>query len=301
MEGLPAWMGPAQRRRLLGPSCAADLGGDAWSFDAGGARASCTTRAAADVAARLRGVVLEGEPLSVSVVPKLNRSAVRAARTEDARRRRETTPGFSRRGVRLDAEGRWSLTPERLAKRMARWAAAQGVEAVIDAGCGAGGNAIAFARAGLEVVAVEADAGRLAMARHNARLYGVADALRLVHGDAVEGLPELLDALGPARTLVFFDPPWGGDDSKQRTEVGDFPLLAAALPRVRALGCAGAWAKLPPGVRSSTFEATWGEAVHPRAVFGEAAGDRRRIKFVLISTLPWVAPRSAPRSSSSTR
>ena len=50
---------------------------------------------------------------------------------------------------------------------------------MIDAGCGAGGNAIGFARGGARVTAIEQDVQRLAMARHNAEVYGVADQNRV--------------------------------------------------------------------------------------------------------------------------
>ena len=124
------------------------------------------------MAARLRGVALGGRAIAVRVEPDLPRAVVRAARLRDARARRLTTPGFSRPGTQVDEEGRWSLTPEALALALGREAAGA---VVFDACCGCGGNAIGFARAGCRVVAVDTDAGRLALARHNAAIYGVAD------------------------------------------------------------------------------------------------------------------------------
>ena len=192
--------------------------------------------------------------------------AVRGARTEDARRRRDTTPGFTRAGTRLDEEGRWSLTPEVLAMEMGRRiAAAHPGATVLDAGCGAGGNTIGFARAGLRVIAVERDADRLAMARHNAGVYGIADRVRFVHGDAL-ALAQTL-----AFDLCFCDPPWGVDwDRAVTTSV---PLLTE-LPRPL-------WAKVPPSLDTRAFPEA---QVWP--FFGTRPGDARRVKFLLIRLEP---------------
>jgi trimethylguanosine synthase len=79
---------------------------------------------------------------------------------------------------------------------------------VLDAFCGAGGNAIGFARAGKRVIAVEMDSQRLDMARTNARAFGVEERIQFVLGDAVKVLTN------PSYQFdcVFFDPPWGGPD-----------------------------------------------------------------------------------------
>src|SRR5690606_1827880 len=100
---------------------------------------------------------------------------------------------FSRwdEGIRADDEGLVGATPEALALRIAR--GARGV--VLDGTCGVGALAIAYARQPevTKVIAVDVDAGRLAMARHNARIYGVADRIDFVRGDVVR-LVETLDA-----------------------------------------------------------------------------------------------------------
>jgi SAM-dependent methyltransferase len=276
VHGLPPWM---DAPRLLGPVEAGARDGEGWTFEETPegilARAELPTGLAADLAARLRGLGFGGRGLRVEVSPALSRDAVRAARTEDARRRRDTSPGFTRPGTRLDEEGRWSLTPEALAERLGRQAArAFGPDAhVVDAGCGAGGNAIGFARAGLRVTALEASAERLALASHNARVYGVEGRVRFVHGDALALLPRLRG------DLLFLDPPWGEAWDRLRTPASGLPLLAGAL--ARRGGFREAWAKLPPSVAldlpdmSGSLEA-W---------FGVAPGDRRRVKFALLRVL----------------
>ena len=106
-------------------------------------------------------------------------------------------------GICLDEQGLYSVKPEAIALHVARTLPG---DTVLDAFCGVGGSAIGFARAGRRVLAVEIDAARLEMAKHNARLYGVADRIAFAHGDARDAL----------RTggfdAVNLDPPWGGPD-----------------------------------------------------------------------------------------
>lgn len=270
---LPAWM-PLER--LLGPG---------FVREGNGAVASLDMRTAADVAARLRGLGFGGAPLGVVTEPELPRAVVRAARTEDARRRRDTTPGFTRPGARFDDEGRFSLTPEALALALARPLRGR---TVIDATCGAGGNAIGFARAGVRVTAIERDAARLALARANAALYGVADRIRFLHGDARALLPSI------TADLVFVDPPWGTEWDRARTTLAALPLLAALLPLARGR-FPTIWAKVPP----SFDPADWPEAaVEP--VFGVAPGDTRRVKFLVLreGALPGEGQSPGPAATS---
>jgi trimethylguanosine synthase len=263
---IPVWV---DHERLLGPTDA----GQPWHVVtlADGSReaqARLRSEAAADLCARLRGVGLDGRALMCSIDPPLRRAVVRRARTEDARRRRATTPGFERAGVRLDEQGRWSLTPERLALRLAHTA---DHGPIVDAGCGLGGNAIAFARAGSRVLAIEADADRLALARHNAKIYQVDDRIHFVHGDAVALAREHAER----DAILFIDPPWGRDWNHERCGLAQLPLLAALLPI--ASEYAALWVKVPPSFATVELpEAT------PEAWFGDAEGDRRRIKFVLL-------------------
>ncbi len=254
IRNLPPW---AEPMRLLGPG--------AWAVDGRSAHAELPTHAAADLDARLRGVGLGGVLLEVEVVPPLPRAAVRAARTTDARRRRDASPGFTRPGCRLDAEGRVSLTPESLALAMGERARGR---SVVDLGCGAGGNSIGFARAGCRVVAVERDGARLADAQHNARIYGVSDRIQFRRGDAAALVGEL------SGDLLFVDPPWGVDWSRARTSLVDLPLLGAALG---ARGFAELWAKVPP-----SFDIREVPGALPEAVYGVGGGDDRRVKFVLL-------------------
>ncbi|HEX5660106.1 MAG TPA: methyltransferase domain-containing protein [Polyangiales bacterium] len=256
VEPVPAWLDAA---RLLGS--------DRFTRDGLSIRASLPAPLAADVVARLRGLGIDGQPLHVTCTPELARSEVRAARLRDARARRETTPGFQRPGARATGEGRYSLTPELLALALGRRASGA---SVVDACCGSGGNAIGFARAGSQVVAIELDPARLDEARHNAAVYGVSKRIELLCGDARELVP------ARAADILFVDPPWGEQYDKRACTLDDFPLLSALLalpPR----GYRELWLKLPASFRVASVP-----AAEPHAYFGEAPGDRHRLKFLLL-------------------
>jgi len=230
------------------------------------ARAALQRNAAADLAARLRGVGIGGAMLSLSVTPSLLRKDLRKALTEEARRYRKSTKGFTRNSTRVDAEGRYSLTPEVLAYELGKRAQSR---RVVDACAGAGGNAIGFARAGCEVIAIELDPGRLAMARHNAKVYGVEERIRFIVGDACEIIPEL------KADLLFVDPPWGEKYNKERVTLNDLKPCEEILALADHLH--GVWIKTPPSFDPKTLP-----GFQPEAVFGRASGDERRVKFLLL-------------------
>lgn len=256
VTGLPDWV---DAPRILGD-------GD-WESSPDGWTARLERPAAADLQARLRGIGIGGSPIAVTVQPSLKRALVRGARTADARRRRKTTPGFTRPGCRLDDEGRMSLTAESIALALGRQA--QG-RSVLDATGGCGGNAIGFARAGCDVVMVEPHSGRLAMARHNARVYGVDHKIRFVAGTAETIEPTL------TADLLFADPPWGADWNRLHTAAADLPLLQPLLRLSTRF--ATTWLKLPPSFAVDTLPG-WA----PQAWHGNAEGDRRRVKFLLLT------------------
>jgi tRNA/tmRNA/rRNA uracil-C5-methylase (TrmA/RlmC/RlmD family) len=73
---------------------------------------------------------------------------------------------------------------------------------VIDAMCGVGGTAIALARLGKVVVAVDSDERKLEMARHNASIYGVASAIEFIHAHARDYLAAVPDWRGVFRSCL---------------------------------------------------------------------------------------------------
>ncbi|XP_043080647.1 trimethylguanosine synthase isoform X3 [Puntigrus tetrazona] len=116
---------------------------------------------------------------------------------------------FSRfdEGIKLDYEGWFSVTPEKIAEHIAlRVQDSFSTELIIDAFCGVGGNAIQFALIGKRVIAIDIDPVRLALAQHNAEVYGVAHQIEFVQGDFLQLAPRLRG------DMVFLSPPWGGPE-----------------------------------------------------------------------------------------
>lgn len=247
------------------------LGAGEWSQETGdlGVRASAvlTRHQAADLCARLRGMGLDGHPLTVTCTPPLKRALIRAARTDDARRRRDTSPGFTRKGVRINKEGRIGLTPETLAMQIAE--STRG-KRVLDACCGIGGNTIGFARAGANVIANERSTEILAMARHNARVYGVTESISFRQGDANQLTTQGCD-------ICFLDPPWGTDWNRVETTPNAFPLVETFYKAfLEGAPWKSLWLKVPASFKPPE---KW-SSVSP--IFGCKPGDARRIKFLLV-------------------
>lgn len=104
-------------------------------------------------------------------------------------------------GIQLDEESWFSVTPEGIAKHIAKRCKA---DVVIDAFCGAGGNSIQFALASRRVIAVDIDPAKVELARNNASVYGVADKIEFIVADFLEVAPRLCG------DVVFLSLPWGG-------------------------------------------------------------------------------------------
>ncbi|MCA9605352.1 MAG: methyltransferase, partial [Myxococcales bacterium] len=170
------------------------------------------------------GLSVAGAHVRVRVEPAIRKGRRPPLREPRAQRQRRLFARWAE-GVRVDDEGLVGLTPEALALRIA--ARARGV--VVDGTCGVGGLAIALARQPSveRVIAVDVSAERLALAAHNAAIYGVRDRIELVRGDVVE-------VLGARRAdVLVLDPPWGGRGyDRERVALGDLGLdVEAALAR----------------------------------------------------------------------
>ncbi|CAM5090075.1 unnamed protein product [Eretmochelys imbricata] len=116
---------------------------------------------------------------------------------------------FSRfdEGIKLDREGWFSVTPEKIAKHIAsRIRQSFNCDIVVDAFCGVGGNAIQFALASKRVIAIDIDPVKISLACNNAEVYGVADQIDFICGDF------MLLASHIKADVVFLSPPWGGPD-----------------------------------------------------------------------------------------
>ena len=104
-------------------------------------------------------------------------------------------------GIKMDDEAWFSVTPERIAKHIAKRCRC---DLIVDAFCGAGGNAIQFAFTCERVIAIDIDPVKIQLAKHNAMVYGVADRIEFIVGDYMKLAPSL------SADVVFLSPPWGG-------------------------------------------------------------------------------------------
>lgn len=135
------------------------------------------------------------------------------------------------KGCLLDRVGWYSVTPELIANQIAERCRCN---TIVDAFCGVGGNAIAFAQTCERVIAIDNDETRLRLARHNAAIYGVADRIEFVLGDFFQ-FAKTLARWGEARQgrrvvdVIFLSPPWGGPsylhgtDSNQPSDASQHP------------------------------------------------------------------------------
>ncbi|MBJ94612.1 MAG: hypothetical protein CMP23_09070 [Rickettsiales bacterium] len=199
-------------------------------------------RDAAALIHRFNGLSIGGSKLSVGVDLAPNErlpSPPRSSRATPQLRNRKR-PWLRH----LDQEGRRSLTDRQQAMRHADLLESP---TVIDACCGCGGDAIAFALSGKQVYAIEQDPRRIEMARRNARDQGVS--ICFILGSLQTKLAELMEA--HPKAAVFVDPPWregprisdyptwpellpGGQESAKLLERA--PLLMLKLPRSFAIG-----------------------------------------------------------------
>ncbi|KAG8465075.1 hypothetical protein KFE25_012438 [Diacronema lutheri] len=133
-------------------------------------------------------------------------------------------------GVRVDATGWFSVTPEQIAiAHAATCAAPAGV--AIDAFAGVGGNTVHLAERCAHVIAVEIDAGRAELLAHNLRVYGISRRVDVLVGSFYEL------ARGLRADTLFLSPPWGGPgyrrDRAFDVEAQMSPPLSAALELAR--------------------------------------------------------------------
>jgi predicted RNA methylase len=170
---------------------------------------------------RAEGTIVSILSLYAKDLARMRKEPFRVFEAPRVRRRRI----FSRfdEGIRFDDEGLYSATPEALALQMVEGLTGH----VLDGTTGIGSLAIALAltKGVKTITAVDTNADRLAMAEHNAGIYGVQKRITFRVADVFEVLSE-----GKFDALVL-DPPWGGRDYDR-----DFvPLSELGLDVRRAL------------------------------------------------------------------
>lgn len=124
------------------------------------------------------------------------------------------------KGIKLDRESWFSVTPEKVAAYTAERCKC---DLIIDAFCGAGGNTIQFAKTCRKVIAIDIDPKKIEMAKHNASIYGVLDRIEFIVGDFF-ALASSLKA-----DVVFLSPPWGGPEYL-KNDIYDIELALQPKP-----------------------------------------------------------------------
>jgi hypothetical protein len=201
----------------------------------------------------------------------------------------------------VTAEGVQQASPVSVARRRAARIAASGAETVVDAGCGIGLDAWAFARAGLQVVAYESEPVTARIAAANLAGLDV-DVVRADVTDAA--LPEGVLYVDPARRRIPMDvagrpvrihdpqrwrPPWPWVLDTTATR----PVVARIRPGHRDLPAGAEWhcssirrtlvdatVWFPPlaatDLRASVFDGRWHELTGPAGA-AEVGSCRRYI------------------------
>jgi SAM-dependent methyltransferase len=164
-----------------------------------GALSAVTALRAMGIAPDLASAALTQSGLRRAAVPKFGADA--------------TSMFFTRAGLE-------QATRAPVARRRAQRLASHGVRVVADLGCGIGADCLALARAGLRVLAVEADPLTAAVARANVEARGYAGLVEVRCADATAVDLSTVDAVfcdparrgGAAGTRVFhpsgYSPPW---------------------------------------------------------------------------------------------
>jgi SAM-dependent methyltransferase len=179
------------------------------------------------VATRLRRTHPAGLVSAALGQARLRRRAEAKFGAEDARRMFFTPNG-------VEQSTRASVAAYR-AERMR----ALGVASVADLCCGIGGDALALARAGIRVLAVDRDPRPAAVARANAEVLGLADLVEVREADVTE-----VDTAG--HDAVFVDPARRGGRGRIFDPEAYSPPLSWAV--ATALAAPRAALKIAPGI-----------------------------------------------------
>ncbi|MEU0962332.1 methyltransferase domain-containing protein [Micromonospora aurantiaca] len=225
--------------------------------------------------------VAGGDPLAAAAALRsagIPGGLAAAALTQaELRRRAAGKFGAAAAGMFLTRAGLEQATRRAVADRRAARLRAAGVTTLADLGCGLGADALAAARAGIRVYAVEADPVTAAMAAANAEAAGLTDLVTVERGDATAFDATGVDAVfcDPARRRagtgrrVFdpnaYSPPW------------DFVTgLAARVPRTVVKVAPGLDHALIPAGAEAEWVSVDGDLVEAALWCGELAEVPRR-------------------------
>jgi SAM-dependent methyltransferase len=203
-----------------------------------------------------------------------------------ARLRTKASERFGADGLRLwwSQETLEQATRPLVSQRRAERLVAAGATRVADLGCGAGMDALAMARAGLSVLAVDRDATAVELVAANAAELGLSDRVTARQADA-----RSVDPVAEGCDAVFVDPARRTVGSRVLDPEQWSPKLSEAIALARTVPVAVI--KVAPGLDraltpdDAAFEAVSadGDLVEVALWFGRAVGTARRIGVALPS------------------
>lgn len=138
------------------------------------------------------------------------------------------------RGVLMDRESWYSVTPEKIAMHHSQ---VLKCDTILDGFGGCGGNTIQFAKTCRRVVSVEIDPIKIHLAKTNAEIYGVRDKILFVEGDYFDVVANMSTYFPDQVDQIFLSPPWGGPEYlKGKYDV--FSMMdGIGLPKILQVAC----------------------------------------------------------------
>ena len=109
------------------------------------------------------------------------------------------------KGIMMDNESWYSVTPEEIAKYTAKLIKGK---TIIDGFCGCGGNVIQFSKYCSKVYAIDISKKKLDLCRNNCKVYNCKDNIEFIHSDFLEMKNKI------KADYIFLSPPWGGTEYK---------------------------------------------------------------------------------------
>lgn len=109
------------------------------------------------------------------------------------------------KGIMMDKESWYSVTPEEIAKYIAKLIKGK---SIIDGFCGCGGNVIQFSKYCSKVYAIDISKSKLDMCKNNCKVYHCKNNIKFIHSDFLKMKNKI------KADYIFLSPPWGGTEYK---------------------------------------------------------------------------------------
>lgn len=110
------------------------------------------------------------------------------------------------KGIQMDNESWYSVTPEKIAKYIATLIKGK---TIIDGFCGCGGNVIQFSEYCSKAYAIDICEKKLSMCKNNCKIYNCKDNIEFIHSDFLQMKNKI------KADYIFLSPPWGGTEYKK--------------------------------------------------------------------------------------